>query len=859
MRYILILLFSICSNLAWSQSVGTEGQITWSYWNDVNRIYDFREFFALDRYPNGPDGMRKLNALQSPRNFDEFFTGQMKGFISVPVNADVQFNVTANDSLQFFLSSDQSADNIAMVATSPAVDEEHHDSISLQTSSVISLVANQNYYFEVRYQEFGWLDFADVHWKTTFLNGLGEEVEWLPITFEYLKDVSEAPCSDRGTPCDDGNNNTENDQEDGNCNCIGDPITNNDCVGERGKFQQYIYEGIESGLLEDMFNAPHYPDAPNNIRPMTADMFELSMESEGEPLNYGARIQAYLSVPVTGNYSFNITGSVQNIFYLSSDETEANKLANTIQTYWWTGFFGHVIDTDWTEEQTITDVYLEAGKYYYVELVHKGQNNYSFYGVFWNGPQHPDNEWRRLPNFYLFDYTCENACVQAGIVCNDNDPYTTNDSWDGNCNCTGTPCTGPEDCDDPTVLYPQYDDCATTESLDNRADDAWLSCTPLDPNPNSIRGESHWIQYNLGSPYTLDNIHVWNYNVANVTELGFENVVIDYSMDGTHWKELGTFNWDLASGTSGYEGFDLSSIENFTAQYILITSLDPTNTCRGISKVTFSAFGCPSITFPNLSYGQIFNSPASPTVTVQVGSTVESVSLYIGDNLISTKSAAPYTWSGTGPLANLPEETYTLTAVTTDANDGQCSASIPIQVTLSEGECHTDALEIPIISQPIYRTSQTISSTATVSMSTQFIAEQSITLLPNFEVVAGTDFLAAIENCLPNTLTVDASSRQETSKVTTTSSTLTSNVHLYPNPVQNDFTITVNTEQERQLEIEVFNVQGQRIPNLTYQKEIGRGQYNIPFIARQLTAGMYYCKIRVGNEEHTTSFVKGSL
>ena len=131
-----------------------------------------------------------------------------------------RFNVTANDSLQFFLSSDQSADNIAMVATSPAVDEEHHDSISLQTSSVISLVANQNYYFEVRYQEFGWLDFADVHWKTTFLNGLGEEVEWLPITFEYLKDVSEAPCSDRGTPCDDGNNNTENDQEDGNCNCL---------------------------------------------------------------------------------------------------------------------------------------------------------------------------------------------------------------------------------------------------------------------------------------------------------------------------------------------------------------------------------------------------------------------------------------------------------------------------------------------------------------------------------------------------------------------------------------------------------------------------------------------------------------
>jgi len=436
----------------------------------------------------------------------------------------------------------------------------------------------------------------------------------------------------------------------------------------------------------------------------------------------------------------------------------------------------------------MSDIYLEAGKYYYVELVHKGTSQWHFYSIFWNGPQHPDKNWRRLPNFYLFDHTSNEPCLKAGVACSDNDPYTSNDQWDGHCNCAGIPCSGPEDCDDPTVIYPKYDDCATTEQLDNRANDAWLSCVPIDPNPNPARGEGQWIQYNLRAPYTIDNIHIWNYNVANATDLGFQNVAIDYSLDGTNWTELGVFTWSQATGASGYEGFDLPTLADFTAQYVLFTSLDAASTCKGLSKVTFSTYDCPTISFANLSAGQTIHSPASLDVTVQVSTKVASVALFIGEHLISNNYTAPYSWQDAAPLTNLPEGNYTLTAVTTDGQGVKCAASLPFVVTACQG-----ITDLPNSNQTTGRINPTISSTTTV------------------------------------TSTIELTEVASPENRSTTLNPLASSVQLFPNPVQNEFSVSLYTEQGGDLQIEMFNTAGQKVPNLSYRKNIGTGALEISF------------------------------
>lgn len=69
--------------------------------------------------------------------------------------------------------------------------------------------------------------------------------------------------------------------------------------------------------------------------------------------------------------------------------------------------------------------------------------------------------------------------------------------------------------------------------------DSWISCQ-VNNNPNSNRGNSHWLKYDLGYIYELGATKFWNYNVTNLTGNGFKRIVIDYSLDGTNWIEAGT-------------------------------------------------------------------------------------------------------------------------------------------------------------------------------------------------------------------------------------------------------------------------------------------------------------------------------
>ena len=89
------------------------------------------------------------------------------------------------------------------------------------------------------------------------------------------------------------------------------------------------------------------------------------------------------------------------------------------------------------------------------------------------------------------------------------------------------------------------------------------------PSPNPARGTGHWLHYDLGQVYQLTLMHIWNAN--EVIGRGLNSVTIDYSIDGSTWNELGTYNWPQALG-SGYTGFDGPNFGGATAQYVLITA-----------------------------------------------------------------------------------------------------------------------------------------------------------------------------------------------------------------------------------------------------------------------------------------------
>lgn len=103
--------------------------------------------------------------------------------------------------------------------------------------------------------------------------------------------------------------------------------------------------------------------------------------------------------------------------------------------------------------------------------------------------------------------------------------------------------------------------------------DSWLSDTKTN-NPNTIRGISHWIMYDLGSTYNLGQSYFWNLNDPDRLTMGMQNFIIDISSDGTTWKELGQFTLTQGSGISTYEGEEGPDLQGEKANFLLLTVLD---------------------------------------------------------------------------------------------------------------------------------------------------------------------------------------------------------------------------------------------------------------------------------------------
>ncbi len=559
---------------------GDQGSVQWQCWRNLFSG-NIDELTAHEYYPKKADIEKTIYRLDAPVNFDNYFGARIAGYIRIPQTDSVEFNITCNERGRFYLSTNDDPANLQLLAyTNSSTNISEHDKFAEQTSQKIEIIANQYYYFEIVYVDDSWSDHCRLHWRANFLNNS----TWNIITAQYLYGIACLPdiCPERGIPCNDDDPNTIDDVEDGYCNCIGQPFTGDSCVGQRGFIERFRYDEITGSSLNDLYNAPAFPGTPN----FSASMSVLGVPYSSSLNNIGHLVSAYISVPVSGLYKFNVTGDDQTVFFLSSDHDPGNKSSTQARVTGWTNTTEH----NKYITQTTSNVYLEAGQYYYIEINHKEGSGGEHFGVFWQTPFTPADVWKRIPAFYLYDYECNIACIPEGTPCDDGNPFTNNDAYDADCTCVGTPCTG-QDCDSPLANYVPYEKCGLTDMIDNRPESSWLSCNASD-NPNPIRPRSHWLKYDLGERYQIISSQIWNYNVAGQSTSGFESVTLDYSDDGITWINLGNYTWPLANGENGYGGFNGPDF-NVKAQYILITSLDDTVTCRGISKIAFTAVKCP--------------------------------------------------------------------------------------------------------------------------------------------------------------------------------------------------------------------------------------------------------------------------
>ena len=152
--------------------------------------------------------------------------------------------------------------------------------------------------------------------------------------------------------------------------------------------------------------------------------------------------------------------------------------------------------------------------------------------------------------------------------------------------------------------------------------DSWVSDEKTN-NPNTIRGQSHWIMYDLGSTYNLGQTYFWNLNDPDRLDQGIKNFYVDVSADGTNWKEIGEFSIAQADGQTTYQGEAGPDFEGEKATFLLITIKDTYGTgaqagfgemkiqlesaALAINLINFNA-SCSFDNIPQLSWSAIADS-----------------------------------------------------------------------------------------------------------------------------------------------------------------------------------------------------------------------------------------------------------
>lgn len=769
--YTIIISAITISSFGQTPCVGAAGQITWQ---EYRGLYDdeITELLSWPDFPDHPYETKTLYSSKSVVNYDNAMGAMMRGFIYVAQSDSVTFNITGNEQARFYLSTNENpANKILRAFTNINTGAEEYTKYPTQTSVKIYLQTGVNYYFEILYVDGTGSDYANLYWKAPFV----DINNWKPITAGFLKNIGCLPaeCPVKGTPCNDGNNATTNDVQDGNCNCFGKRPTTNSCIGPRSLLENYRYDNITGSELNDLYINPAYPAMPS---------FSEVLPLFGKPIttttNHGRLTQAYLNVPVSGLYKFNVTGDDQTVLYISSDEDPANKQAHQCLV----SGYSNPTQYDKYQWQSTSFIYLDATKYYYIELNTKQSSGSAHFGVFWQTPFGQTGVWKRLSDVYLYNYECTLACMPQGAVCDDGNIFTNNDVYNNNCTCVGTPCVG-AGCNNPLASYVPFEKCNVTDLLDNREDNNWLSCTKT-VNPNPIRPLSHWIKYDLGQKHRLLTSHIWNYNVPNKTSLGMQNVAIDYSEDGISWSNYGVYNWPLASGEGGYGGFIGPDFQSLTARYVLITSLDAGNSCRGIGKISLKAVYCPD-------QGTPCNDKNVTTIDDKYNDQCECLGIPIAENL--------------------------------------CVNSVVIL---------GDSMVYPTNYSAIMHV-QSMSQVA-ANQGTSFIGGRYVELNPGFNSEDGAIFLAAIDTC--NSTTANGAriaARMATKPIIKADDVPYKWLTVAQADRSDEVTIGYYMDRPGDVEIAILDATLKPIYTLANHKFINKGHYSKVFRSKKLSSGLY--------------------
>ena len=155
-----------------------------------------------------------------------------------------------------------------------------------------------------------------------------------------------------------------------------------------GALLREIWTDISGKYISDLTDTAAYPESPNVV-----DVVSLFESHYTWRDYYGQKIRGYIYPPITGLYTFVISGNHSSELYLSTDEHESTKI-KIAYTDEWTSFH----EWDKYSTQQSVQILLEAGKTYYVEALQKENDGFDHLSVAWT---RPDALFEIIPGQYL--------------------------------------------------------------------------------------------------------------------------------------------------------------------------------------------------------------------------------------------------------------------------------------------------------------------------------------------------------------------------------------------------------------------------------------------------------------------------
>jgi len=143
-----------------------------------------------------------------------------------------------------------------------------------------------------------------------------------------------------------------------------------------GEVQVFYWDDIAGNSLEALTANDAFPESPDSI-----ELLNELRRITGRGSNYGSLVRGYILAPMTGSYTFFVSGDNETEFWLSSspEKTQKQLVAEV------PGWTGALIYTKYASQKS-AEIELTAGNRYYFEVLHKEGYGGDHFSVAWEGP-----------------------------------------------------------------------------------------------------------------------------------------------------------------------------------------------------------------------------------------------------------------------------------------------------------------------------------------------------------------------------------------------------------------------------------------------------------------------------------------